>query len=76
MSDLGEDKAKKEVTNFAKYTGIAFQMLATIGLFVFIGYKIDEYRNSTTLIFTALVGLLGVILSLVQLIRSLNKSKK
>lgn len=76
MDDLDQDRAKKEVTNFAKYTGIAFQMLATIGLFVFIGYKIDEYQNSSTLLFTALLGLLGVILSLVQLIRSLSKAKK
>lgn len=76
MGGLGSNKAKRETTNFVKYTGVAFQMLATIGLFVFLGYKIDEYRNSTTLIFTALLGLLGVILSLVQLIRSLNKPRK
>ena len=76
MGGLGSDKAKRETTNFVKYTGVAFQMLATIGLFVFLGYKIDGYRNSTTLIFTALLGLLGVILSLVQLIRSLNKPRK
>ena len=76
MGGLGSDKAKRETTNFVKYTGVAFQMLATIGLFVFLGYKIDRYRNSTTLIFTALLGLLGVIISLVQLIRSLNKPRK
>lgn len=76
MGDLDSDKTKKETTNFVKYTGVAFQMLATIGLFVFVGYKIDAYRNSTTLIFTAVLGLLGVILSLVQLIRSLNKPRK
>ncbi|WP_113654433.1 AtpZ/AtpI family protein [Pedobacter namyangjuensis] len=76
MGGLGSDKAKRETTNFVKYTGVAFQMLATIGLFVFLGYKIDGYRNSTTLIFTALLGLLGVIISLVQLIRSLNKPRK
>jgi len=76
MGGLGSNKAKRETTNFVKYTGVAFQMLATIGLFVFLGYKIDGYRNSTTLIFTALLGLLGVILSLVQLIRSLNKPRK
>ena len=36
----------KETNNFARYSGIAFQMLATIGLFTFIGYKIDEYKGS------------------------------
>ena len=54
MSDPQKDK---KATNFVKYTGIGFQMLATIGIFAFVGYKIDNYRNSEKLIFTALLGL-------------------
>jgi len=69
-----EDKQpKKLATNFAKYSGIAFQMLATIGLFSFIGYKIDQHRESSKFILTAILGLIGVIISLYQVVRSLNK---
>ncbi|KIO78028.1 hypothetical protein TH53_06270 [Pedobacter lusitanus] len=67
-----EPQKNKKATNFIRYTGIGFQMLATIGVFAFAGYKIDGYRNSEKLIFTALLGLLGVIVSLYQIIRQLN----
>lgn len=68
-----EDKQKQGLSNFAVYTGLGFQMLATIAVFAFIGYKIDQYRNGTKQIFTAVFGLLGVVLSLFQVVRSVNK---
>ena len=73
MTDFKENKQKKDASNFAKYSGIAFQMLATIGAMTFIGYKIDEYKQSKQPIFTAIFGLIGVIVSLIQVVRSLNK---
>jgi F0F1-type ATP synthase assembly protein I len=72
MTDQRKDDAGKQANNFAKYAGIAFQMLATIGLFTFIGYKIDEHNGGTKHIFTAILGLVGVVISLVQVIRSLR----
>ena len=70
---ISEDKQpKNQATNFAKYTGIAFQMLATIGLLSFIGYKIDEHRESSKMIFTAIFGIIGVVISLIQVVRSLK----
>jgi ATP synthase protein I len=50
-----ENKEKdKNTTNFIKYSGMGFQMLATIGIFAFAGYKIDAYEivlNLYTLLF-------------------------
>jgi len=69
MSDNENDK---KTTNFIKYSGMGFQMLATIGVFAFAGYKIDEYRNSHSAIFTAILGVIGVIVSLFQVVRQLN----
>ena len=74
MRNSEDDQSKKGATNFAKYTGIAFQMLATIALFSFIGYKIDEHKGNEKLIFTAILGLIGVIVSLISVVRSLNKN--
>lgn len=59
--------------NYVKYSAAAFQMIAIIGIFTFIGYKIDEKQESETLIFTAFFSLSGVILSIYSIIRSLNK---
>lgn len=67
---------KQGVNNFARYSAISFQMLVTIGLFAFAGYKIDEYRNSRTPLFTALLSLAGVVVSLYQVVKQLNKNQK
>jgi hypothetical protein len=75
MINPEKDQQKKEVNNFAKYSGMAFQMLATIGLFTFIGYQIDKNRKSDQPLFTALLGFLGVVVSLYMTIRSLTKNK-
>ena len=74
MNNPQHNPNKKLATNFAKYSGIAFQMLATIGIFCFIGYKIDQSRDGSKLIFTAILGLVGVIISLISVVRSLNKN--
>jgi F0F1-type ATP synthase assembly protein I len=69
------DNKKKEVNNFAKYSSISFQMLATIGVFAFIGYKLDAYKQTTTPIFTAIFSLIGVVISLYQVVKQLNKKE-
>ncbi|MFC4213280.1 AtpZ/AtpI family protein [Pedobacter lithocola] len=63
----------KKVNAAAKYSAIGFQMIATIGLLTFIGYKIDEHRNSKTNIITALFALVGVGIALYQAIRQATK---
>jgi hypothetical protein len=44
QNEQHDDKgnAGKEVNSYAKYSGVAFQMIAVIGVFAFAGYKIDE----------------------------------
>lgn len=75
MTEPKENKQINEASNFIKYSGIAFQMMATIGIMTFIGYQIDENRGSKQQIFTAIFALTGVVISLVQIVRSLNKNK-
>ncbi len=73
MINRQEDNDKNSANDMAKYAGIAFQMLAIIGIFTLVGYKIDAYKQSKTPIFTALLGFLGVIVALYQVIRKLLK---
>ncbi|MFN0255707.1 AtpZ/AtpI family protein [Pedobacter ureilyticus] len=69
------DPKNKPTPNYIKYSAIAFQMLATIGVFAFVGYKIDEHQGIENFLYTALLGIVGVAASLYQVIRSLNKDR-
>lgn len=69
---MSNKEKQKNTASFVKYSGMGFQMLATIGLFAFAGYKIDASRNPDKLLFTAILGLIGVIASLYQVVRQLN----
>ncbi|MES2109601.1 MAG: AtpZ/AtpI family protein [Bacteroidota bacterium] len=73
MDESGQNKGKRPVNNYLKFTGMGFQMLATIGLFTFIGYKIDESAQHTTKWVTAILSLTGVFVSLYLVIRSLKE---
>ncbi|WP_316813573.1 AtpZ/AtpI family protein [Pedobacter heparinus] len=68
------NQRKKSMNAFAKYTAISFQMIAIIGVFAFIGHKIDAYRNAKMPIFTAALSLLGVAVSMYQVVKQLNKN--
>jgi F0F1-type ATP synthase assembly protein I len=57
---------------YAKYTGIVFQMIAIIGLFAFIGYEVDKWLKHDTPWVTALCCVIGVCLSIFQVIRQLR----
>lgn len=65
---------QKEGKAYVYYTGLGFQMIATIGVFAFIGYKIDMAKKGDVGIYTGLFSLVGVCVSLYSTIRSvLNK---
>lgn len=67
------NKDKKSLDSYIRYSGVGFQMIAIIGVCTFIGYKIDQYRGSEQLIFSALFGLIGVCASLYFVIKSLKE---
>jgi F0F1-type ATP synthase assembly protein I len=73
MENPKDENSGKKLSSAAKYSAIGFQMIATIGLFTFIGYKIDEHRNSQTNIITAIFALFGVGIALYQAIRQATK---
>ena len=69
----GLESEKKALSSYAKYTGVAFQMMAIIGASAFIGYKADQYYDHKTQWVTALACVLGVCLSIYQTIRQLKQ---
>lgn len=66
------NKEGKAISAYAKYTGMAFQMIAIIGIFAFAGYKIDEAAHHDTQWVTAVMSLAGVFISLFLVIRSVK----
>jgi hypothetical protein len=63
----------KEASSYAKYTGLAFQMIIIIGVFTFAGYKIDESTRHATKWVTAVLSLAGGVICLFLVIRSVKK---
>ncbi len=62
----------EEASALAKFSGIAFQMVAVIGVFAFVGYKIDEAADHNTKWVTAMLSLVGVFISLYVVIKSIK----
>lgn len=71
--DNDEQNNNNGITGYAKYTGIAFQMIAIIGGFTYAGYKIDQSANHGTKWVTAVLALTGVCISMYVVIKSINK---
>lgn len=68
-----EEKARRTrefINAYARYSGIAFQMIVLIGGGAYLGVYLDE-RNGTQPIWTVVFSLLGVVFSLLTLYKSL-----
>jgi hypothetical protein len=65
-------KEKRALNAYAKYSGLGFQMIGIIGAFTYSGYKIDESQNSKVPIYTGILSLVGVVISLYIVFRGLK----
>ena len=68
------DPRKQGLNNYARYSGMAFQMLAIILLGMFAGYKLDVWVNSKP-VFTVILSLLSVIIAIYVVTKDLLKRK-
>jgi hypothetical protein len=64
------------MNNYLKYSTMAFQMGATIGLFAFGGYKLDQHFKFNHPYCTVVLALCGVGLSLYSVIKDFLKPSK
>lgn len=65
-------KKQKPYNSYLKYSGLAFQMLATIGAFVLLGQWLDSLQKTENPYFTMGLSLVGIAVSLYQIIKELN----
>lgn len=68
---MTEDPLKTS-SNYAKYSGIAFQMLGTIGLGVYSGLKLDQWLQNKFPLWTLVLSLTSVGGSLYLLIKQVK----
>lgn len=65
---------KDRLNNYARFTGIGFQMLVTIGLGVFAGVKLDEKFPNQYSTFTIICSLASIGIALYSVIKQVSKS--
>ena len=66
---------KRNRSTLLRYAGLAFQMMATLGLAVFVGYKIDQRTGWRIPVFMIIFSLLGLTLLLWQIIKDTRRNE-
>jgi F0F1-type ATP synthase assembly protein I len=63
----------KQSNTYLKYSGLAFQLLATIGVMGWLGYKLDQYLGFKFPVFMLLFGFMAFGGMMFQIYRSINR---
>ena len=71
--DHGQTKSKP-LNGYARFSSIAFQMIAIIGIGVYSGVKLDEKFSKNNQLFTVILSLVSVALSMYYLIKQVSKT--
>jgi F0F1-type ATP synthase assembly protein I len=73
LTEPSHNKKLKTYNSYLKYSSLAFQLLAAIGVFGWLGHKLDQYLNITFPAFMLLFGLVAFAGMMYQVYRSVNK---
>ncbi len=68
-----KNPSNKGLQDFAKYSGLAFQMLVIIAVMTWGGVKLDEVLGLSTPVFTVVLSLLGVFAGIYTAIKDFIK---
>jgi hypothetical protein len=77
MPDRKDDPRRdlRQPTNsYVRYSGLAFQMLGTIVLFTYAGYRLDQWLQPKVPVWTLVLSLVSIAGSLYLFIRGLPKN--
>ncbi len=74
--DAPNNPSVSKASGFLKYSGMAMQMLGTILVFTYGGYKLDEYLQNHIPIWTLVLSLTSIAASLYLLIRGISQTGK
>jgi Putative F0F1-ATPase subunit Ca2+/Mg2+ transporter len=65
----GRNSEKKPLSSYAKYSAIGFQMAVIIFIFTYGGYKLDHWLELKIPVFTLILSLAAIVLSIYYFIR-------
>jgi hypothetical protein len=72
MTEEEKSKVKKGANSYLKWSGLAFQLLGGIGLFGWLGYKLDNYLGLNFPVFMLVFGFLVFIGIMYQVYKSVK----
>jgi F0F1-type ATP synthase assembly protein I len=70
-----KERIGKPINEYARYSGIGFQMIATILIALFAGIKLDKWLAMKFPLFTLILTLLGVGIAMYVVIKEFVKKK-
>ncbi len=73
--DPSPNKKLKAYNGYLKYSSLGLQLLAAIGVFGWLGYKLDRFLGIRFPAFMLLFGLLAFAGMMYQVYRSVNRDK-
>lgn len=76
MQDSKGNKPQKQLNAYAKYSGLAVQMAVIIGGGCYGGYKLDEHFHNTTPVYTIILSLVSIALSMYLVLKDFIKPNK
>lgn len=71
---MNTNKPKKQLHKYARFSGIAFQMIVIIVLGAYAGRKLDGVYPNQYQLFTIICLLLAVAISMYYVIKQVNKT--
>jgi len=73
---INPEKTSKNLKNYARYSNIAFQILAIILIGVFGGRKLDQWLKTEYPVFTVILSFAAVIVALYSTVKDIIQPKK
>lgn len=73
-SNNKSEKKANQLNAYARFSAIGFQMIAIIAVMTFIGVKLDDAYPNKYHLFTIVLSLVGVAMSMYYVIKQANKT--
>ena len=70
MENKKQQKPKQKFDNFVRYSSLAFEMIAIMGLGAFGGYKLDQWLALSFPVFTLVLMVLAVVAAIYHAIKN------
>lgn len=71
---MSRQKPKRSLNKYTRFSGVAFQMIVIIVLGTFAGIKLDEVFPNKNQLFTIILSLLAVAISMYYVIKQVSNT--